>query len=154
MFNRSASFFIERVYHSCTTQKILVMKGIIAFVLVGIVAFSCSKSDNVDSIVGEWKLVEAKSYFGGEKSIDYTDKNIIYHFKDDDRLVISGDENVGYESGEYDYLFGEDHLGAGTDPKILLVKIDNSKWTYKRSGDKMTLGKSYIDGHDLIFEKR
>jgi hypothetical protein len=135
------------------------MKKIMTLILIGILTFSCSNNDEItDQIVGNWKLTEAKFYGlqGGsssEGSIDYSNENIIYNFQANGILMVSGGENAGYPNGEYEYFFGEDYLGSSNDPKSLLVKINTSKWTYNLTNGKMTLGKSYVDGPDLVFEK-
>lgn len=135
------------------------MKKIMTLMLIGVLAFSCSNDDEItNQIVGNWKLTEAKFYGlqGGnssEGSIDYTNENIIYNFQANGILIVSGGENAGHTNGEYEYFFGEDHLAGINDPESLLVKINNSKWTYNLTNGKMTLGKSYVDGPDLVFEK-
>lgn len=122
---------------------------------------SCSNDDDSSSnqIVGVWKLIEAKFYGLEEGSsteglIDYSDKNIIYDFQTNGTLTVSGGENAGYTNGVYDYIFGKDHLGGSNDPEILLVTINESKWTYDLTNGKMTLGQSYVDGPDLILESK
>ncbi len=129
------------------------MKKIIFFTLIGLIVFGCSKDDDEQSqIVGNWKLIESKSHgFQGEGSVDYSNKNIIYNFQVDGTLIVSGGENVGYPNGEYEYFFGEGHLGGTNDPKVLLVKINESKWSYDFSNGRMTLGQAYVDGPNLIF---
>lgn len=131
------------------------MKKILTLLLIGFLTSICSNDDDISNqIIGNWKLTEAKFYgFEGEGSIDYSDENIIYNFKSNGILVVSGGDNAGYTNGEYEYFFGKDHLGGNTDPKVLLVKINNSKWTYDLTNRKMTLGKSYVDGPNLIFER-
>lgn len=119
---------------------------------------SCSKDDDSsgNQIIGEWKLIAAKVFnFGGQSSTDYSTKNIIYAFQPNGILKVTGEQNIGHSPGTYEYFFREDYLGRGTtDPKILLVKIDESKWTYNLTNSKMTLGQSYVDGADLIFERK
>lgn len=137
------------------------MKKVLTIILIGFLISSCSNDDDISNqIVGNWKLTEAKFYglVGGsspEGSIDYSDKNIIYNFKSNGKLIVSGGDNAGYTDGEYDYFFGEDYLTGNNDPpKILLVKIDGSKMTYTYKNGKMTLGLSYVDGPDLIFKRK
>lgn len=137
------------------------MKKILFLIMIIVAISSCSKGDDSSSnqIIGEWKLIEAKFYGleGGnssESSIDYSNENIIYDFQSNGTLTVSGGENVGYSNGEYEYFFGEDHLGGMNDPEILLVKINESKWTYDLTNGKMTLGQSYVDGSDLVFERK
>ena len=61
---------------------------------------------------------------------------------------------MAYPTGEYQYFFGEDNLGGSSNPKILLLKINNSKWTYNFTNGQIKLGMSYVDGPELIFEKK
>ena len=137
-----------------------IMRKILTLLLIGFLTLGCSNDDDISNqIIGNWKLIEAKFYGleGGsssEGSINYSDENIIYNFKSSGDLIVSGGNNAGYENGEYEYFFGEDHLGGSNDPKVLLVKINSSKWTYDLTNGKMTLGKSYVDGPNLIFERK
>ena len=115
--------------------------------------------DISNQIIGNWKLIEAKypGLKGGDSSefsINYTKENIIYNFKPNGDLIVSGGDNAGYASGKYEYFFGEDYLGGVNSPKVLLVKINNSKWSYKLTNGKMILGQSYFDGPDLIFVRK
>ena len=135
------------------------MKKIIILIFsIGIFS-SCSNDDDNSlnsEILGEWKLVEAQILnFGGQSSTNYSNENIIYNFLSSEILKVTGGQNIGYPTREYEYFFGEDYLGGGTtDPKILLVKINGSKWTYNLTNGKMKLGKSYVDGPDLILERK
>ena len=134
------------------------MKKILILIFAIGILLSCSNDDDSmnNQIIGEWKLIEAQIFnFGGQNLIDYTNENIIYDFQSNGILQVTGGDNVGYTSGEYEYFFGEDYLGGGTsDPKVLLVKINESKWTYNLTNGKMTLGTSYVDGPDLILERK
>lgn len=131
------------------------MKRILLLLFNVFLISSCLKEVDISNqIIGNWKLTEVKSYgFGGESTIDYSDKNIIYNFKANGILVVSGGDNAGFMNGEYEYFFGEDHLGSNTDPKVLLVKINNLKWAYHLTNKKMTLSQAYVDGASLIFER-
>lgn len=136
------------------------MRKILTLLLIGFLVLGCSSDDAISNqIVGSWKLLEAKFYGleGGSSSggsIDYSDENIIYNFKSDGYLIVSGGNNAGYANGEYEYFFEEDHFGGDTAPKVLMVKINNSRWTYDLTDGKMTLGQSYVDGPNLIFERK
>jgi len=138
------------------------MKKIVILILTIATFSSCSNDDDSlsNQITAEWKLIEAKFYVpeGGnpsEGSIDYSNENIIYDFQSNGTLTVSGGDNAGYYNGNYEYFFGEDYLGGGTnEPKILLVTIDQSKWTYDLTNGKMTLGLSHVDGPDLVFERK
>ncbi|WP_156101169.1 hypothetical protein [Salegentibacter sp. Hel_I_6] len=134
------------------------MKRILLILMIIPTLISCSKNDDSNSdneIVGNWKLMRAEFYgFEGENSINYSDKDIIYNFKSNGTLKVTGEENAGYPSGEYEYFFGKDYLGGNTnDPKTLLVKINTSKWIYNFIDGEMILGQSYVDGPNLVFKK-
>ncbi len=137
------------------------MKKVFLLLLTVAFSVSCSNDDDISSgqIEGEWKLIRAEFYGleGGSSSqgsLDYSDQNITYDFRQNGVLKVTGGENAGYPAGEYQDFFGEDHLGGSSDPKILLVRINNSKWTYNFTNGQMRLGMSYVDGPDLIFEKK
>lgn len=137
------------------------MKKVYILLLTLATLSSCSNDDDnsqTSEIVAQWKLVEAKlsGFEGGNSSngsIDYSNQNIIYNFTANGTLIVTGEEHIGYSNGEYQYFFGEDHLGTSSDPQILLVKINQLKWTYDFTNERMTLGQSYVDGSDLVFEK-
>lgn len=136
------------------------MKKIVIIILAIMSISSCSSDTNSSNteIVGQWQLKQINYYGleGGNSSqstVDYSDQNIIYNFKVNGVVTISG-ENPGIIEGDYDYSYGEDYLGGSTDPKILLVKIDNIKYTYSLKNGEMTLGKSYVDGPDFVFVKK
>ncbi len=136
------------------------MKKLFCLIVFTTTIFSCSNTDVIseNQIIGEWKLIEAKipkaaGVNSSTGSIDYSNNDIIYNFKSNNILTVSGGTNVGYPNGNYDYFWGEDYLSTTTDPKILLVKINESKWIYNLINEKMILEKSYIDGPDLVFER-
>jgi hypothetical protein len=85
---------------------------------------SCSKIDDStpeDKIIGKWKLMRAEFYgFEGENLINYSNKDIIYNFKLNGTLKVTGEENAGYPSGNYEYFFGKDYLGGNTNCKLPL----------------------------------
>lgn len=138
------------------------MKNLIIILLTFGSFLSCSNHDDNPSnseILGEWKLIEARIInFENNPLIDYSKENIIYNFKANRVLSVTGGNNVGYPNGEYDYIFEKDYLGGAPSPgeeKILLVKVNNNtKWTYTLTYGRMTLGNSYVDGPDLIFERK
>ncbi|SFN99091.1 hypothetical protein [Salegentibacter flavus] len=136
------------------------MKRVFLLLITFAICASCSNDDDIstDQIVGEWKLIQAEFYGSeGESSIDYSDQNIIYDFRQTGLLKVTGGENAGYPTGEYQYSFGKDHFGCAfdsDDPKILVVKINNSKWAYNFINGKMKLNTSCVDRTDLVLEKQ
>ncbi|MDR1345474.1 MAG: hypothetical protein LBK03_02065 [Bacteroidales bacterium] len=62
------------------------------------------------SITGSWKLVELKypayTYAENQTVVDYTDSNIIFTFKENNTLQVSGSMQEGYiPEGEYPYRY-------------------------------------------------
>ncbi|MFV8347457.1 hypothetical protein [Flavobacterium sp. ZB4P13] len=119
---------------------------------------NCSKNDEETSnpVIGEWKLIKVEQNDGANNiSItDYTNQNIIYKFETNSNININ---NAGYNSGNYNYEYKNDYLSgfpSSGETKILLVVINNQKWTYKLISGKMKLGQSYVDGPDLYLEKK
>jgi len=134
------------------------MKRILIILLTITSLASCSKSDDSvknDQIFGEWKLNRADLHgFQGTKTFDYSNDNIIYNFRSNGILKVTGGENLGYPSGEYNYYFGKDYLGDDTNgSKTLLVNIESSKWIYNFIDGEMVLVQSYNDGPNLIFKR-
>lgn len=121
-----------------------------------------NKDSNEDMIVGAWKLIKGE-YYGinqddqfGMITVDYTSKNCMYVFNSNKVLQITGASKLGYKNGAYSYVLEEDYLtGAPNEgeSKILLVKINDSKWTFEIEDGIMKLGQSYVDGPDLYFER-
>ena len=109
-----------------------------------------------DQILGEWKLTRGRNVWPVYLSTDFSNDNIIYNFKPDGILVISG---VGteepphtYSDGEYSYVF--EHVDSW-DETVWKLTINsqswNAVWTYISQNDLMVLSQSYIDGSELCF---
>jgi hypothetical protein len=141
------------------------MKNILILMMAIVVLSSCSKDNDDDAtnqIVGKWKLVKIEYYKrdantnGSLQTTDYSVKNIIYDFRLNNKLIISGEDNMDSENRVSDYVFEKDYLSgfpSEGESKMFLVKIDGSKWNYSLTNGIMKLGQSYIDGSDLYFEK-
>ncbi len=131
------------------------MKKSILFALAITLLLGCADDESSsDPILGDWKLMEAQFYgWMGEHSADYSEQDIVYSFQSNGVLKVEGGENAGYPDGEYSYVFEEDHLAGSTGPQILLVKINQSKWTYDLTHGVMTLSMAYVDGPALVFER-
>lgn len=113
---------------------------------------------NSDQILGEWKLTRSRVLWVDYRNWDFSNENIIYNFKPDGILVVTENGGIGgFEKGEYSYEFKKDYLSNSAysnEPMVWLVKISNSKWTYKSQNDLMVIGQSYVDGTDLCFERK
>lgn len=119
--------------------------------------FSC-RSDDAPyvGIVGEWDLIRMEAYNSeGKFSEDYSNYNIIYKFGINGKVEISGGEDIDYETGTFDYFFGKDYLAGGSiGSKVLLVKINELKYSYSLQDGEMIIGKAYVDGPNMIFKRR
>ena len=136
------------------------MRKIFLLLITVATLISCSSDDSIsDQITGEWKLMSATiiDFTINPPTIDYSNDNIIYNFRSNGTLTVSGEENVGYTEGDYEYFFGKDYLGGGQpnpgESKILVVDINSTKWTYDLTDGIMTLSITYIDGPLLRFER-
>jgi hypothetical protein len=142
------------------------MKKTLFFLMTIVLLSSCTNDDETptNQILGKWKLVKVEYYKWNLnnnatlQTIDYSDKNIIYDFRSNNKLIVTGDQNIDNGNRESDYIFEKDFLTGQPsegESKMLLVKIAGSKWTYSlTNGTIMILGQSYIDGADLYFERK
>lgn len=137
------------------------MKKLLFVLIMGLSVLNCATDeDDTNPILGEWKLITTEYYGQNSNGIielfstDYSDQNIVYHFKANGSLEVSGSGNSGYPSGEFDYILGNDSLGSDDGPQVLMVKINSLKWIYKLNNGTMTLGRTYVDGSDLIFKRK
>jgi hypothetical protein len=103
-------------------------------------------------VVGVWKLIQLQPGWMYPLK-DYSNNNILFDFRSNGQLIITGAPNDVYPNGKYSYFFGEDYLLSSSDPKVLMVEFGTSKWTYDLTNGKMTLGQSYHDGPDFLFAR-
>ncbi|EPR73710.1 hypothetical protein ADIWIN_1347 [Winogradskyella psychrotolerans RS-3] len=132
------------------------MKNKLILIVMLVTVFSCSDDDfsSVNKIVDEWKLTEIRYYTpSGNSIIDYSDVNIIYDFRENGTLIVSGTEQGIYNNGTYEYEIEEGVVEGISDLVIFTVKIDQTYWTYDLTNGIMKLGISHVDGPDLIFER-
>jgi len=136
------------------------MKKLTVLFAMILLFINCSKNDEETSnpVIGEWRLikVEQNDRSNNISITDYTNQNIIYKFETNSNLNINID-NVVYNSGNYNYEYKNDYLTGFPSPgetKILLVAINNQRWTYELINGKMKLGRSHLDGPDLYLERK
>ena len=113
---------------------------------------SCNddESENKSPIIGNWKLSQGKIYVTSQtgeitlKTVNYDQQNIVYNFKSDNTLVISGanSETLGYNNGDYKFNYNSDN-----------IEIDNLKWMSTYSKSTLILDQSYVDGSQLILTR-
>lgn len=130
------------------------MQKIITLIILVTSVVSCSNEDQNLEIRGQWRLLESiPSGFdinSPTPPVDFRNDNIIFSFQNNGILIKTGGENPGgYPDGEYSYFFREEFMGR----PAKVVEIDDRIWTFDLSDGVMTLGMSYLDGSDLVFER-
>ena len=98
---------------------------------------------DVESLYGVWKLVRVAVLFtaAGSQSSDYSQYNILYEFKPNGILTVSGvPENVeSYRDGDYPYSVGNFHDGRS-------LKIGVSYLWCRMDGNKLEFDTAPLDG--------
>lgn len=124
-------------------------------IVISLMILSCSNDNETTQIVGQWKLIYRHSNPWSSYIADESAKNIVYDFKSNGILIVTGNQSAPHTDGQHNYFFGEDILGGlSSDPKIVLVKIDGEKWTYNLSSGQMMLSQGYLDGESLTFARK
>ena len=135
------------------------MKNLFYFLIVGFLLLSCNRNDEtqVNKVAGEWKLIQSKTYVqnsNGQNELqttDYSSQNIIYNFQTNNQLKITGSQNDGL----FPYEFKNDYLGGNSEGgKIDLVLIQSTKYIFTLNGNQLSLDNKYVDGPELIFQKK
>ena len=111
--------------------------------------------DKDASIIGKWKLENIRvNSRSGICCADCSLNNIVYEFKQDGSLTVSGNtDNYGlHESGEYTFIKDEWSLGLDGYPWGLNINKGNTLW-YMLSSKKLIIDYSPLDGATLYFVK-
>src|SRR5690625_1434210 len=107
-----------------------------------------------DDIMGKWKLIKADITRLAEeiRTEDYSCDDIIYHFREDRSLLISGVEDgmPVQQNGEYSYELIDSILYEHMDYDYTL-KIDSQKIACGMEDNAMILDASPLDGNTLYF---
>ncbi len=98
-----------------------------------------------DDVVGKWKLVWERGAFLNRDTVDYSCNNVIFQFRPDGILEVSGDvEEDGPPVGDYNYELTlsplYEHMGGYT------LKIANTSWVCYIETKSMTLDIRPLDG--------
>jgi hypothetical protein len=135
--------------------KIFKLTTLTVLLLVLAGELSCRKEKA--TIIGRWKLKKVEIPFTGEFN-DYSQYNIVYEFKTNNVLTITGEVNHidnyrGHSLGEYFYSFIVDdedelytHLGSLTTTNSSIIKIDGWYYFYSIFSKELKLDQSPIDG--------
>jgi hypothetical protein len=103
--------------------------------------------EELESIIGRWKLETIKHPMNGQ-SFYYSQHNVVYEFKTDGVLVISGEAEIPIwpETGEYSYSFIDDEKGYGMVGLSYGLKIGNSTFWYRISSKELEINNAPLDG--------
>ena len=99
---------------------------------------------SISSVIGKWKLMkEQTSGFGSpSKEIDYSKDNIVYEFKNNGVLTVSGNGIVGWlENGNHSYSIGNYNE----------IQIGYSISWYSISPDELIIDRRLVDGSAFYF---
>lgn len=139
--------------------KILFMKKIFLLISLILVLLNCRNQDSESSnpLVGQWKLIQTKTSAGntGFVTEDFSSRNIVYDFKANNTLTVTGSSNEGggYSDGNYSYQLLQKSFPLNPNQSPNIVKISLSEWTYAVSGATLSLNTLHVDGSELIFQK-
>ena len=101
---------------------------------------------SITSIIGKWKLMkECTSGFGSlSEEIDYSNLNIVYEFKTNGILTVSGNGNAGLVGkGNHSYSIGN----------YQVLQIGNSSSWYAVSSNELIIDSRPVDGSAFYFAK-
>jgi len=101
--------------------------------------------DGSASIIGKWKLKKGLEFFGG--CLDYSQCNIVYEFRPDGTLIISGRSlHPEHRAGSNTFSVTIDETG------MPLVRINNFERAFTFSRDILPMGFNVaLDGPMYIF---
>lgn len=104
-----------------------------------------AKEGSNDNVIGKWKLVTGETTFFNPRKEDYSCQDIIYDFREDGTLVISGNNEqlIGYEGGEYTFEFSKIELYEGLNYSLT---IENGSIGCSIEKNHMILDNSPLDG--------
>jgi hypothetical protein len=136
------------------------MKKFFLLIAITSMIFGCSDEDESNQlitgeIVGQWKLIKEHARAWDSHISDVSAKNIVYNFKSNGILRVSGEQIGPYKNGQYKFSFGEETLTiGGQNYESLIVRIGNQKWLYSISEGQMSLIELDGDGGSLTFVKK
>ena len=111
-----------------------------------------------DVIIGKWKLLQVDIGFDNPTTFDYSQYNIIYEFKTNNVLTISGktgDVEIyrGHEIGEHFYEIKMNASPPNIDIAIYWLIIDNFAYDYDFSPEELKLTYRNLESDYYLFEK-
>ena len=135
---------------------------IVSITLIAAIIFSlsgCDKTDEVQKqLIRKWKLEKiVYSFYDPERHPDgpptyyYSDNNVFYEFKKNEKLVISSDiDDERFDRGEYTFTcsFDTDEYSH----KYVCFD-DGVPWYYRVDGNSIILDNSPMDGPTYYFTR-
>lgn len=107
-----------------------------------------------DNIIGKWKFVKTRTaaLAAPSKTYDYSCNNVIFHFKEDGLLVISGvSEGIrSFGNGEYSFEFKDVPFFTGMDGTYTIT-IGYISGACSIQENKMIIDRSPLDGDRQYF---
>ena len=102
---------------------------------------------NITSIIGEWKFMKEQTsgFVSPSKEIDYSEHNIVYEFKTNGVLTVSGNGNAGWiEKGNHSYSIGN----------YQKIQVGYSSSWYSVSPSELIIDSRPVDGSAFYFAKK
>lgn len=101
---------------------------------------------NSTSIIGKWKLMKEQTsgFVGSPSEIDYSKHNIVYEFKTNGFLTVSGNGNTGWiKKGSHSYSIGN----------YREIQVGYSSSWYNVSPSELIIDSRPVDGSAFYFAK-
>jgi hypothetical protein len=113
-------------------------------IVLSILLFSCGKNSYKDGIVGKWKLdkvtySDLTEYVNFAELDDYSENNIIYEFRKNNKLVVTSSISGNTQTKEYSYRFEDRENFCATFGVNAFVKIGKENYN-------VYLGRGISDG--------
>ncbi|WP_339610602.1 hypothetical protein [uncultured Planktosalinus sp.] len=113
-----------------------------------------------DSIVGNWLLIDIQknqmAQGAKNKFTDLEKHQVIYNFKNNGSLIVTGDTVLVHTPGTYNYNLEKDYIGLPLENQAneLLLSIDNSKWSFTKKNNEIKIGQAFLDGPELTLKRK
>jgi hypothetical protein len=149
------------VYQNILTSLIIsTLKKLFLLIAISSLILGCSDEDESNpiitgEIVGQWKMIYTHARAWDSHISDVSAKNIVYNFKSNGILLVSGDQIGRHTNDQHKYSFGEETLTiGGQNYERMIVRIGNQKWSSSFSDGQMSLMELDSDGGSLTFVKK
>jgi hypothetical protein len=101
---------------------------------------------SITSVIGKWKLMKEQTsgFMSPSKEIDYSKRNIVYEFKTNGVLTVSGNGNTGWKGkGEHSYSIGN----------YKEIRAGYTSSMYSVSPSELIIDNRHVDGPAFYFAK-